>query len=454
MIRLAWTLLKTTPQINNTKFLMYKFNENIQRGILYFSKNDLDFFLQTLNLVKPEFFEYPAHGKIFNIVKEYYERYHLLPTDDFILENARATLSGRENLSDYEDELQYINKLDTSSVSNSEYFLDIVENFARTEAMKQAIAESVSLIRAGKVDEVEGLVKKALLVSRTVDTGQDYFESYLNRWDRATDEEKRDKFNTFLPAIDKSLEGGLSKKELAMVVAPPGVGKSLFLVNQGVKSLVEGRKVLYVSLEMSEDKIAQRFDSVTTLIPQHKLKEESAKLTVKERLDLFQESFPGSRLMIKEFPTGTASVNTLKSLLVQLKNYDDFDPDLLIIDYLELLRPLRENQHEYIAQQKVAEELRGLAMEKSILVWTATQTNRQGRSVKIITDAELGDSYGKMRTCDFALSLNQTEEEFDNGKMRAYVIKSRNGRPRFLTPMHVDYGTLRMSQGEELDADE
>ena len=87
-------------------------------------------------------------------------------------------------------------------------------------------------------------------------------------------------------------------------------------------------------------------------------------------------------------------------------------------------------------------------MEYNFLVWTATQTNRQGRMVKVITDAELGDSYGKIRTCDFAISLNQSEEEFDDGRMRAYVMKSRNGRPRFIVPMEVDYNVLRMSELE------
>ena len=140
--------------------------------------------------------------------------------------------------------------------------------------------------------------------------------------------------------------------------------------------------------------------------------------------------------------------------MVQLKNYEDFEPDLLIIDYLELMRPTREIQQEYLAQQRIAEEIRGLAMENDLLVWTATQSNRQGRSVKIITDAELGDSYGKIRTCDFAISLNQTEEEFDEGKMRAFVIKSRNGKPRFVVPMQVDYGVLRMSEADESSMNE
>jgi len=429
--------------------MAYDFSDNIQRGILYLLKSDKDFYLQIVNLVKPEYFDYPTHSKIFESVRAHYEKYGKLPIDDYIIEDVKTKLNSRETVSDYQDELQYVNNVDASTVGDSEYMLDLVENFAKKEAMKGAIADSISLIKENRMDEVEALVKKALLINRDVDTGQDYFEDLSDRWDRIFNKKHEEKYKTFLPSINKSLEGGLGAKELAMVVAPPGVGKSLFLVNQGVHSMMEGRKVLYLSLEMSEDKIAQRFDSVMTLTPQFKLKDPANQLTVKERLEMFREQFPGSELVIKEFPTGQASINTIRNLLVQLKNYEEFEPDLLIVDYLELLRPAREVQQEYQAQQKIAEELRGVAMEYNFLIWTATQTNRQGRMVKIITDAELGDSYGKIRTCDFAMSLNQSEEEFDAGRMRAFVIKSRNGRPRFTVPMEVDYGILRMSEGEE-----
>ena len=418
--------------------MAYDFSENIQRGILYFLKSNKDFYLQIVNLMDPNYFEFPSHQKIFSTVKDYYDKYHKLPTDDFILQDVKKKMGPKEDLSDYQDEIQYINNLDTSTVSNQDYMLDLVEGFAKKEAMKSAISKSIGLIQDDRVEEVEALVKQALLINRDVDTGQEYFSDFTDRWDRVFNKKTEEKYRTFLPSLNQSLEGGLGSKEMAMVVAPPGVGKSLFLVNQGVHTMMEGRKVLYVSLEMSEDKIAQRFDSVMTLIPQGKLKDSAAHLSVKERLTIFQEQFPGSELVIKEFPISQASINTIRNLLVQLRNYDEFIPDLLIVDYLELMRPTRDIQQEYHAQQKVAEELRGVAMEHNILIWTATQTNRQGRMVKIITDAELGDSYGKIRTCDFALSLNQREEEFDNGAMRGYVIKSRNGRPRFLTPMHVD----------------
>lgn len=433
--------------------MAYDFSDNIQRGILYLLKSDKDFYLQIVNLVKDEYFEFPAHTKIFNVVRDYYDKYTKLPTDDFIVQDIKAVKTARENLSDYEDELQCINSVNKDCLSNDTYLLDIVEQFAKKEAMKSAIAESIQLIKEDRVEEVEALVKEALLVNRDVDTGQEYFEDLSGRWDRVFNSEETYKYKTILPSIDKSLEGGLGARELAMVVAPPGVGKSLWLVNQGVQSMIDGKKVLYISLEMGEDKIAQRFDSVMTLVPQYKLKEASNQLTVKERLEIFQKEFKGSQLIIKEYPQTITSTNTIRSLLVQLKNFNEFVPDLLIVDYLELLQPVRDIQQEHLAQQRISEELRGLGQEFDMLVWTATQTNRQGRMVKVITDAELADSYGKIRTCDLAISLNQTEEEFDQGRMRAFVMKSRNGRPRFLTPMNIDYNTLRMTEGVEEEPD-
>ena len=424
--------------------MAYSFAESIQRGILYLLKSDKDFYNQIVNLVQPDYFEYPAHTNIFKVVKDYHEKYHKLPTDDFIVQQVKERKSNSESLSDYTDELYRINNLDTTSTDNPEYFLDLIEAFAKQEAMKKAILDCVVLVKEGKVEETEAVVRKALTVSRDVDTGQEYFTEVTDRWKRMLDTSRKVKYRTFIPSLTNALEGGLGSKELSMVVAPPGVGKSLFLVNQAVDSMMEGRKVLYVSLEMSEDKIAQRFDSVMTLLPQKSLPVDPT--AIQERLDMFSKEFPEGRLVIKEFPTGCATVNSIRSLLIQLKNYEDFEPDVLVVDYLELLRATQEGMQEYQAQQRIAEELRGLAVQNNFLVWTATQTNRQGRLVKLITDAELGDSYGKIRTCDFAVSLNQTEQEFDEGVMRLYVMKSRNSRQRFVVPMEVDYQVLRMSE--------
>ena len=423
--------------------MAYNFGENVQRGILYLAKYNKDFFSQITPLVKPEYFEFPIHSTIYNAIVGFHSKYQNLPCDDFILEVCKKLKNSKEKPSDYQDEITLINRMDTSSIGSEDFFLDEIENFARKEAMKDAITQSIGYIQDDNYERVEEAVRKALTVNRNVDLGQNYFDSITARWVRMLDRNNEDRYRTILPTLNKELEGGLSAKELAMVVAPPGVGKSVFLVNQGVHSLMEGRKVLYVSLEMSEDKIAQRFDSVMTLINQRNLP--TKQKILQERLEVFKERFPGGQLVIKEFPTGVATVSTIRGLLAQLQNFEGFVPDLLIVDYLELLGTTREGP-EYQIQEIIARELRGIAVEHKMLVWTATQTNRQGARVNVITDAELGDSYGKFRTVDYAVSLNQTEEEFDEDRMRCYVMKSRNGKTRFVTGVSIDYNTLSMSE--------
>jgi len=424
--------------------MQYDFSDNIQRGILYLSKYSKDFYLQISSLVKPEYFEYPIHSNLFQSIKGYYEEYLELPQDLHLLECIKDHKGSNEDLSDYDDEMHRINSMDASCIGHTDFFLDLIEKFAQRAAMKEAITSSIGLLKEDKMGDIEVLVRDALSINRNVDLGQAYFTGVLERFERSLNESQGNRYPLVFDTLTKELDGGLSQKELAMVVAPPGVGKSLYLVNQGVTALMQNKKVLYISLEMSEDKIAQRFDSVMTLIAQKNLKNSMGLL--QKRLGLFNEKFPNGQLMIKEFPTGLANINDIRSLLVQLRNYEEFTPDVILVDYLELLRPTRDGLAEYQAQQRISEELRGLAVESGTLMWTATQTNRQGRAVKLITDSELADAYGKIRTCDFAISLNQTEEEFDDGQMRCYVMKSRNGKQRFVVPLTIDYSTLTMSE--------
>jgi len=233
------------------------------------------------------------------------------------------------------------------------------------------------------------------------------------------------------------------------VVAPPGVGKSLFLANQAARSVLDGHNVLYISLEMGEDRVAQRLDSIFTRIQQSKL---SSRITdIESRLDTISQQWDDrGKLIIKEFPCKRLSVTGLRAYLNQLKNYDDFTPDIIVVDYLELMRT-EKDMAEYQGQERLAQELRGIASEYEALVWTATQTNREGKKVNIITDAELADSYGKIRVCDLVFSINQTEQEFDSGRARLYLMKSRNGRARFIVPLKIDYSRLTVGQGVDGD---
>ena len=422
--------------------MAYQFQESIQKGILYLAKSNHNFLIQSMPMMKAEYFEFPSHQKFYSVIKTHYDSYKNLPTDDQILEAIKDIKTSNELMGDYRDELTSINSLDTSAIDNSEYLLDKVEDFAKAEAMKGAIINSIEILKNTKPNfsEIESELRSALSINRNVDLGIDYFTDVDERWERLTTESVNAEFRTPFETINTDLEGGMAAKEMAMVVAPPGVGKSLFLANQAVRSCMDGKNVLYISLEMSEDRVAQRLDSIFTRIEQRQLKSRIEDL--KKRLDTVSTQVSNrGKLIIKEFPTKRCTISTLRAFLNQLNNYSQFVPDVIIVDYLELLSTDTQAK-EYQAQERLAQELRGLATEYKCLVWTATQTNREGKKVNLITDAELADSYGKIRVCDLAFSINQSEQEFDERKARLYLMKSRNGRARFCVPVKIDYDRL------------
>ena len=430
--------------------MAYQFQDSIQRGIIYLSKTDESFLLQVMPMVRDEYFEFPSHQKMFAVIIQFFLNYKKLPTDDQLLEETKKVMASNELFGDYRDELEAINNLDEKSIDNQEYYLDLVEEFAKEQAVKDAILKSVDHLKKKNFGAIEDEVRSAFSVNRNVDLGTNYFEGIKERWERLNSQQLVPKFRTPFETLNEALDGGLAHKEMAMVVAPPGVGKSLFLANQAARSVLDGHNVLYVSLEMAEDRVAQRLDSIFTRIQQSELSNRVE--DIEERLEIISKQWEDrGKLMVKEFPTKRLSVTGLRAFLNQLKNYEDFTPDVLIIDYLELMKTDKE-MAEYQGQERLAQELRGVASEYGCLVWTATQTNREGKKVNIITDAELADSYGKIRVCDLVFSINQTEQEFDKGAARLYLMKSRNGRARFIVPIGIDYSRLVVSQNKSNDA--
>ena len=425
--------------------MAYAFQESIQRGIIYLAKSDANFLVQALPMVKESYFEFPSHQKFWTVIKEHYGSYTKLPSDEQILEEIRELKSSNELLSDFKEELGEINSVDEKSLENEEFYLDKVEEFAKEQCLKDAIINSIDLLKQKKFGKIEEQIRDALSVSRDVDLGIDYFSDVEDRYSRINTTSLDTQFRTPFETINLELEGGLAPKELAMVVAPPGVGKSLFLANQAARSVMDGKDVLFISLEMSEDRVASRMDSIFTRIKQADLKKGHKML--KDRLDQMQKAAPDmGKLKIKEFPTKRLTITGLRAYLNQLRNYEDFTPNIIVIDYLELMTNTDISMSEYMAQERIAQELRGIAVEHKCLVWTATQTNRKGKEVDIITDAEFADSYGKIRVCDLAFSINQKEQEFDEGTARMFVMKSRNGRARYIVPIRIDYTRLVVSQ--------
>jgi len=431
----------------------FPFNEQVQRGTLNLFKNDEHFFADISPLIKEGYFEYPAHQVIFRVVKRYRIEFGNLPTNPIILEECRKEAEDEDeeiNLADFEDELDLIDSVTVESLDNRAYYLDLIEKFAQEKAMVDAIKKSVIHIKNKNPGAIRAEIEAAYQVNRNVDLGTNLYDDPDSRW--GPEAAATRKYKTFITRINELLEGGLERKEMGIVVAPPGRGKSLCLANQGVATLMEDLNVGHISCEMAEHKVAQRYDAIITQLPISGMA--SNRLKLAQRMGMFRERYPNARLMIKEYPDRVATCNDIRALLNQWALYEDFVPDLLIVDYLELLRPCTSMEKEYAAQEIIAAEFRGILKEYNMFGWTATQTNREGRRVKLITDAELGDSYGKIRPADFVFSFNQTDEEYEIGKARAYIMKARNASRGGVIPLDVNKSTLTISQEGPRDSDE
>lgn len=430
--------------------MSYSFNDKIQQGLIYLLRTDADFFTQANPLLKPEYFDWDVHQHFVSEMQKHFEVYKTIPSTSELLERVKSHVTKTLPLSEFEDEIVNMDNIDLDSIKTMEFALDLMEGFAKSNAMKDAIHKCVELIQEGKLEETEIEIKKALSVSRNVKLGQDYLSEYSDRWTKI-DSNPHLGFNMVLPALTDSLEGGLQRGELGMVMSPPGVGKSLYLANQAHLSAKEGHNVLVISLEMSEDRWATRIDSIITGINSKRLKTPEGRLSASDRIKKFKSKCEGS-IFIKHYPAYSISINGIRSLLTQLRLKSGFIPDVIIVDYLELMKSIKEGAAQWQEQQAIANELYSVAQEQGVMLFTATQTNREGKKADIITDAHLGDSYGKARPCDFIVSLNQTMEEHETGKMRVYVVKSRNGdRANFVIPCDMDYNTLRIGQASSID---
>ena len=208
----------------------YSFQESTQQGILCLAKYDENFLVQVMPMIKSDYFEFPCHGRIWDAIASHYLKYKETPNDDKIIDFVKTTKTDTERLSDYTYELEQINKLDIQAESNPDYYIDLVEEFAKEQSIKSAILESVDLIKGKKFAMIEEKIRSALNVGRTVDLGQDYVEDFDARIERLNNKTVAPSFRTPFDTVNYELEGGMCRKEFAMAVAPPGVGKSIYLV--------------------------------------------------------------------------------------------------------------------------------------------------------------------------------------------------------------------------------
>lgn len=435
----------------------YHWDEDFQRHVAALLVSDRQFLLQSIDLVKPNYFTNKAHSKICSIVFEFFKKYRLLPRKEFIVTELKTQMKDNKSLTFYLGEINVLFDYFQPGLEAREYLQDKIVFFAKIQAIKKAFQDSLQLIeKAPESDEtwskVYSEMRTAMQTHQNFDLGIDYFKSYKDRYaDKEESKDSKDRFIIGLPSIDNEIGGnGYSRGEILSIVAGAGVGKSVMLACITATNLCRGKKGVYITLELAETKVADRMDAILTGLPVQNLLGNKDEIFLRlenlDNVDLDSEIGP---LVIKQFPAGTATVNTVRAYISQLR-FQGFDPDFVIIDYVGEMA-LHHDLKSHESRERIVRDLRGMAAEENIFVATAMQPNRDGKKdgkgeKGRLDDEHLADSFGQIRPLDGCVSLNQNDTEKFLGIGRAYVIKQRDGKSRFQIYLSFNKDNLKIQE--------
>ena len=371
---------------------------------------DKVFLQQIIDILDSNYFDSEANIVILDMIKDYFSEYKNAPT----LEAMKIKIVEMDN-----DLLKktIAENIKAAFASLDAEDLDFVKEkaleFCKNQEIKKAIVNSVELLNNGDYDSIKALVDNALKAGLERNVGHEYKTSVDERYLESV----RNTVKTQWEAIDDIADGGLGKGELGVFVAPAGIGKSWALVNVGAAAAKAGLNVIHYTLELNEAYVGLRYDSVMTGIAAQELKYNIEE--VKKNV----ENIKGN-LIVKYFPTKGATVNTIASHIERCRA-NGFPPDMIIVDYADLLRG--KGKEVRLELGNIYEDLRGLAGEHEIPVWTASQANRSALEDDIIGAEKIAESYSKIMTADFVVSLSRKIEDKIAGTGRWHVIKNRFG---------------------------
>ena len=434
---------------------VYKFSEGFQSKILALMARDKNIFITYRSVFKPQYFRKDLHIDLARIIINFYEAELarmskfgtevMPPTKDVLLEEIRKlceSSSVKKKIKEqYDKEVDSLCSLD---LSDSGYVLDNIVQFGKKAALEHAILKSVDVIeKDGDFEDVRTQIDNALQVGEDIsDLGVDYFatiEERMEMYSKGSDGTPR--VPTGLEGLDRVIGGGLGHGELGVVIAPPNRGKSITLTNIGVGALLYGRNVVHYSLEMRENQVNKRYDCRITRKDINYIRQNLPKVTT--ALMNVSKSFQG-RLIVKKYPTSGCSVNTIRSHLTRLYIEKKIAPGLIIIDYGDLLAPLRNYKDKRFELESIYGGMRDLGEEFDCPVWTASQANRGSLSKKIITMGDLAEAFNKANIADIMVALCQTDEEKDNDQMRLFIAKHREGESSIILPSDINYPSYEL----------
>jgi len=383
---------------------------------------------KSMPFLKEEYFSDSVERKIFKVIGNFIEKYNKAPNKDAL----SVCINGLTNLteSEYKESMEIVNlitKKDEPS-QDEKWLIDTTENFCKDKSIYNAILESIQIID-GKSDNSKNylpkLLQDALSVSFDTHVGHDYIEDYEDRYDFYHRKEVKIPFD--IDFLNKITNNGTPPKTLNVVLAGTGVGKSLFMCHHASNCLTQNKNVLYITCEMAEERIAERIDANLMDIAIDELRELPKKIYDKKITSATKKI--AGKLIIKEYPTATANVNHFRSLLDELKMKKRFVPDIIFVDYLNICTAVRfkngANVNSYMYVKAIAEELRGLAVESNVPIFTATQTNRGGFANTDVGLEDTSESFGLPATADFMFAVISTEELDELNQVLIKQLKNR-----------------------------
>jgi replicative DNA helicase len=333
--------------------------------------------------------------------------------------------------------IDFMARIKSNSIGDEdqEYVKEKSLDFCKKQKLKEAILKSVGLLQSQSFEQIQKTINDAMNLGADNDHGHDYHKDVLDRFEL----KMRNPVSTHWDEIDNITKGGLGKRELGVVVAPTGAGKSMALAHLGAMAVVKGKTVVHYTLELADTVVGQRYDSCITGIRLQDL------MSMKDSIMMAVEHIPG-QLIIKEYPTKSASTRTISTHLEKLKQ-KGVNPDMIIVDYADLLKPTAsgfKTQELRHSLGNIYEELRGIGQVWDIPVWTASQTNRSGLNAEVITMESISEAFSKCFVADFICSISRTMEDKTENKGRMFVAKNRNGVDGIVFPMEIDTAKVHL----------
>jgi len=426
--------------------------QTIERTTLTHLIYNEDYTRKVLPFIKPEYFANRNERVVFEEIEKFLDKYNSLPTK----ETLTIGIDNRKDINDedYKKVVDIISTLDKTEV-DLQWLHDETEKFCKDKAIYNAVLDGISIIdgkdKNRTPEAIPSILSDALAVSFDLSVGHDYVEDGLDRYEFYHKKEVKIPFD--LDYFNKITKGGLPQKTLNIALAGTGVGKSLFMCHMAASTLMQGKNVLYITLEMAEERIAERIDANLMNVTMDDLHSLPKKMFESYLTKINKKT--NGKLIVKEYPTASAHVGNFRSLIKELALKRSFKPDIIFIDYLNICASSRfkgnANVGSYFYIKAIAEELRGLAVETNVPIMSATQTTRGGFVSSDIGLEDTSESFGLPATADLMFALISTEELEDLNQICVKQLKNRYNDPtinkRFI--LGIDRAKMKLYDVEQ-----